>query len=67
MHARAASSAHFDWPVPLSHLTTSLCSALVCFADLSSVLGRYCVFAGAAHPGEQEVSVRARKWPDVCV
>ena len=60
MNARAASSAHFDWPVPLSPLTTPLCSALVCFADLSSVLWRYCVFAGAAHLGAREVSVGAR-------
>ena len=46
---------------------TSLCSALVCFADLSSLLVRFCVFADAVHLGAQKVSVGARMWPDVCM
>jgi hypothetical protein len=39
----------------------------VCFAGLSSLLVRACVFADAVHLGAQKVSVGARMWPDVCV
>jgi hypothetical protein len=37
--------------VPLFYLATPLCSALVCFAGLSSLLVRFCFFADAVHLG----------------
>ena len=67
MHGQLILFTLIDRCPSLSPPATPLCSALVCFVDLSSVLGRFCVFASAALLGEREVSVGARMWPDVCV
>jgi hypothetical protein len=52
---------------PISPPATPLCSALVCFAVLGSLLVRVCVCTDVVHLGAQKVSVGARMWPDVCM